>query len=221
MRFKRNKVWVAVDENEDPILEKGKVLIKYQLDQPHQYWVHQKNVQALDDEQDALQRPSILRPDSSARNTVPKSDDLADLKKNKENNHGICIFTDGACSGNPGPAGIGIVMLYQGHRKEISRYIGMATNNIAELEAIRVGLTAIKNRELPITLYTDSNYSLGVLTKGWKAKQNQALIQEIRALLGCFKNLRFVKVKGHSGHPENECADKLAVQAIQTGNQSQ
>ena len=130
----------------------------------------------------------------------------------------ICIYTDGACSGNPGPAGIGVVMLYKGHRKEISRYIGLATNNIAELEAIKAGLESVRNPNLPIVLYTDSSYSLGLLTKGWKAKQNQELVQKVRLLVNRFKNLHFVKIKGHAGHPENERADRLAVQAIQTGN---
>ena len=112
---------------------------------------------------------------------------------------------------------IGIVLLYQGHRKEISRSIGMATNNIAELQAIKVGLESVNNRNLPVVLFTDSTYSLGLLTQGWKAKQNQELVQQVRALVKRFKNLRFVKVKGHAGHPENERADRLAVAAIQAG----
>ncbi|RJQ81736.1 MAG: ribonuclease HI [Desulfobacteraceae bacterium] len=127
----------------------------------------------------------------------------------------ICVYTDGACSGNPGPAGIGIVLRYRGKSKEISRYLGQATNNIAELEAIRIGLLAVKNRDLPVLLFTDSSYAIGLLTRGWKARLNTALVEEIRRLAGAFKQLRFIKVKGHAGHPDNERADRLAVQAIQ------
>ena len=85
------------------------------------------------------------------------------------------------------------------------------------MEAIKAGLESVRNPNLPIVLYTDSSYCLGLLTKGWKAKQNQELVQKIRLLVNRFKNLQFVKIKGHAGHPENERADRLAVDAIQTG----
>jgi ribonuclease HI len=220
MRFKRNKVWMAVDSAERPILEKGKVLIKYQLDQPHQYWVHPGSVLPVDaDPPDANPAPALKKRPSADRRATGAPSKTADQLPaiNEDLQAGaICIYTDGACSGNPGPAGIGVVMLYKGHRKEISRYIGMATNNIAELEAIKTGLESVRNPNLPIVLYTDSSYSLGLLTKGWKAKQNQELVQKIRLLVNRFTRLQFVKIKGHAGHPENERADRLAVQAIQT-----
>lgn len=220
MRFKRNKVWMAVDSQEQPLTQKGKVLVKYQLDQPHQYWVRQDNVTPLDEKQVA--QPSAdarKRPLSNPQKARPRPGNPAGESPEAlaDSNKAICIYTDGACSGNPGPAGIGIVMHYQGHRKEISRYIGMATNNIAELEAIRVGLASVTNRNLPIILFSDSSYSLGLLTQGWKAKQNQELVQKVRTLASRFKNLRFVKIKGHAGHPDNERADQLAVEAIKTG----
>ncbi len=134
---------------------------------------------------------------------------------NADCDEAICVFTDGACSGNPGPAGIGVVMRYQGHCKEISRHIGMATNNIAELTAIKAGLMAVKNRTLPVIVFTDSRYAYGLLTQGWKAKQNLELVQALRTLVARFKNVRFVKIKGHAGHPDNERADRLAVKAVQ------
>jgi ribonuclease HI len=105
-------------------------------------------------------------------------------------------------------------MDYRQHHKEISRYIGMATNNIAELEAIRVGLESVKNRDLPVMVYTDSRYALGILTQGWQAKQNKAMVERIKELTRRFKCLKFIKVEGHAGHPGNERADRLAVAAI-------
>lgn len=210
MQFKNNKVWLAVDAKQDPLLEKNKVLIKYQLDQPHEYWVHPSSVRALD----SVEAPKENRPSFASKTTgrKPSSDKPItdeDLKK------AIIIYTDGACSGNPGPAGIGAVLRYKDNRKEISRYIGTGTNNIAELTAIKAGLTAVKDRNLPVIVVTDSSYALGLLTRGWKAKQNLALVEELKRLVSSFKRLRFVKVKGHAGDPDNERADRLAVQAIE------
>lgn len=210
MRFKRNKVWLAVDAADKPLIEKGKVLIKFQLDQPHEYWVHPGSVGPLDSEAPERSAPAPRKPKSAK----PKKTSAVTIS-DEERAKAICIYTDGACSGNPGPAGIGVVMRYEDNLKEISRYIGKGTNNIAELEAIKVGLSAVRNRKLPVILFTDSSYALGLLTKGWKAKQNVALVEEIRALLPKFKSLRFVKVKGHAGDPDNERADRLAVQAIE------
>lgn len=207
MHFKNNKVWMAVDAQDKPMLEKGKVLIKYQLDQPHEYWVHPTNVLPIESSQTQNAPRKTQRPEN--KSTVPKR--IPD----QERANAICIYTDGACSGNPGPAGIGVVMRYKEKQKEISRYIGKATNNIAELEAIKTALLAVKNRKLPVLIYTDSSYALGLLTKGWKAKQNVALVAEIRKLAGSFKMLEFIKVKGHAGDPDNERADRLAVQAIE------
>lgn len=219
MRFKGNKVWMAVDSEDRPLLEKGKALIKYQLDQPHQYRVRPDNVRSLDDpSSESVKAPPAPRKKAGGharkRSAIPSDADAsADFSDDLQQN-AICIYTDGACSGNPGPAGIGVVMCYKGHRKEISRYIGPATNNIAELEAIKAGLEAVKNRSLPVVLFSDSSYSLGLLTKGWKAKQNQELVKKVRELVNTFKNLRIIKIKGHAGHPENERADRLAVAAI-------
>ena len=125
----------------------------------------------------------------------------------------IHVYTDGASSGNPGPSGIGIFLRYGVHEKEISQYIGIATNNIAELEAIRVGLSEIKNPELPVRFYTDSSYALGLLTLGWKPKKNQDIVKSIQNLMKKFKDLKFEKVRGHAGNEGNEMADRLATRA--------
>lgn len=213
MQFKNNKVWMATDAHHRPLLEKGKVLIKYQLDQPHEYRVPQARVTPLAPDGGIV--PSVDAPVRPKRAPKAKPNQAAEPTVSAEAcARSICIYTDGACSGNPGPAGIGAVLRYKGKEKEISRYIGTATNNIAELEAIRTALEAVRNRDLPVILFSDSSYALGLLTRGWKAKENQALVQKVRDLAATFRDLRFVKVKGHSGHPDNERADQLAVKSL-------
>ena len=134
----------------------------------------------------------------------------------QSNDDTINVYTDGACRGNPGPAGIGFVLKWRGHTKELSEYIGHATNNIAELTAILKALHTIKNKKKTVVMYTDSSYAHGVLTKGWKVRANKALIHEISKEMGLFKDLRIVKVEGHAGILENERADRLARDAIES-----
>jgi ribonuclease HI len=127
----------------------------------------------------------------------------------------IHVWTDGACSGNPGPAGLGVVVLGDGDgEREISEYLGQGTNNIAELTAILRGLQAVSDRTRPVFVYSDSAYSIGLLSQAWKAKKNVELVQELRELCKKFSNLRFVKVLGHSGIALNERVDQLATGAI-------
>ncbi|HET7499589.1 MAG TPA: RNase H family protein [Kofleriaceae bacterium] len=127
----------------------------------------------------------------------------------------IHVWTDGACSGNPGPAGLGVVVLGDGAgQREISEYLGDATNNIAELTAILRGLQAVSDRKRPVIVYSDSAYSIGLLTQNWKAKKNIELVNELRETCRQFADLRFVKVLGHSGIALNERVDQLAVSAI-------
>ena len=96
----------------------------------------------------------------------------------------------------------------------MSKYIGIATNNIAELEAIRMGLLAVKNTNLPVRVFTDSKYAYGVLVQGWKPKKNQEIIASIKKIILKFEDLKFIKVKGHVGIEGNERADVLATAAI-------
>jgi len=197
MRFKKNKVWLAVDHSGKPLEKNGKVLIKYQLDQTHEYWVRRSSIKPLESDPAEMQG-------NEKRQPLARADDR----------EGILIFTDGASSGNPGPAGIGVVLRFGKHEKEISEYIGLATNNIAELKAIEAGLLALKKTDLPVRIFTDSKYAYGVLTLGWKAKANSELVQSIKKTMKKFKNLKIVKVKGHAGDEGNERADFLATSAI-------
>ncbi len=127
----------------------------------------------------------------------------------------IIVFTDGACSGNPGPGGYGVVLRAGGNQRTISGWLGDAcTNNIAELTAILRALEAIRDPSRPVHLYSDSAYALGLLTQNWKAKANTELVAELRRKVREFPRLKLIKIEGHAGHEGNELADRLARAAI-------
>ena len=106
-----------------------------------------------------------------------------------------------------------MVVLDRGERAEYSGSLGWATNNIAELAAIEHALDMLDSQsDRAIVIHTDSSYSIGVLAKDFRAKKNRDLIERIRAKLARFTRVRFVKVEGHAGVPENERADALARQ---------
>lgn len=208
MRFKNNKVWQAMDPDGRPLEKNGKVLIKYQLNQDYEYWVNPANLGQIDAPAEA--RPARVRRQSGAPAKTEKA--VPPAAPNT-----IHIYTDGASSGNPGPSGIGVVLQYGEKTKEISKFIGNTTNNVAELEAIRTALMELKRRNLPVRIYTDSSYAQGVLSFGWKAQKNKELVEAIREMLSALKDVTLIKVRGHSGHEQNERADQLARTAIVSG----
>lgn len=135
----------------------------------------------------------------------------------------IELFTDGACSGNPGPGGWGAVLRYQGREKELCGGEKDTTNNRMELTAVIMGLSALKE-PCEVRLVTDSKYVADGITKGWaeswqknnwrKADKKPALNPDLwEKLLELIKihNVTIEWVKGHAGHPENERCDQLAV----------
>jgi len=207
MRFKGNKVWVALDENGKPFVKEGKWRIKYQLEQEYEYWVRPQGVKPLSSSKSPAENKDKIRPTTQPFSVRGATNDNNDKDT-------ICIYTDGASSGNPGPSGIGVVIRYQGMQKEISRFIGTATNNYAELEAIRVALEQIKNKNLPVRIFTDSNYAYGVLALGWKARKNRDLIEAIKKNLRRFKDIEICKIKGHADEAGNIRADLLATSAV-------
>lgn len=138
-------------------------------------------------------------------------------------NKKIEIYTDGSAKGNPGNGGYGIVLRFGENQKEISQGYRHTTNNRMELLAIIVALESLKTNSIPIDLYSDSKYVLDSITKGWvfqwekknfKKKKNEDLWRRYLKLHPKFQ-INFHWVKGHSGHPENERCDFLAVQAAE------
>jgi ribonuclease HI len=127
----------------------------------------------------------------------------------------VC-FTDGACHGNPGPAGAGAWLeLPDGRTAAWSLSLGRATNNVGELTAIRMALELLDEggwpEDGPAAVFTDSKYADGVLCRGWKARANRELILDVRARLGKRPNTRIEWVAGHVGIDGNEKADRLAT----------
>ena len=138
----------------------------------------------------------------------------------------IKIFTDGAAQGNPGRGGYGTIMRYGNYEKELSQGFRLTTNNRMELLAVISGLEAIKKDGIPVTIYSDSEYVVNAVEKGWlwnwekknfKDKKNVDLWKRYIPLHKKFKP-KFVWVKGHAGHAENERCDQLAVAAANGGN---
>lgn len=129
----------------------------------------------------------------------------------------IHVWTDGACTGNPGPAGLGVVIIDGQQRRELSEYLGMGTNNIAELMAILRGLEEVTDRKRTVVVYSDSAYAIGLLSKNWKAKANTELVERLRKLQREFADVRYVKVAGHAGIELNERVDELARRAVARG----
>jgi len=207
--FKGGKVYAQVDGEGNLLTQEGMVVIRYQLDQDLKYLARASSVREIDE--------TLLKKMESERRKKKKASggktpSLSPLKNQDDDS--IVVFTDGACKGNPGPAGIGIVLQYRNHKKEISRFIGKGTNNIAELTAIKVALREIKDPNLPVYLYTDSDYCHGTLSRAWKAKKNQKLVEEIRKEMTRFPHLNLIKIEGHKGIEGNEQADQLARQAV-------
>lgn len=146
---------------------------------------------------------------------VVPGDDIAALA-------GLAVhaYTDGASLGNPGPSGAGVVLLFREHRKEASVYLGVTTNNVAELTAVLEALRLVRRRDLPVRVHSDSSYAIGVLDGSYRPKANRELIEAIHVEMRDFKDLRFVKVEAHVGIEWNERADVLAGQAASSKRSS-
>jgi ribonuclease HI len=138
----------------------------------------------------------------------------------------VTIYTDGGASGNPGPGGYGVLLMYGEHEKEMSAGFRLTTNNRMELLAVIVALEALKRPGLEVKVYSDSKYVVDAVEKGWvmgwerknfKDKKNPDLWKRF---LKVYRQHRvaFHWVKGHAGNPNNERVDALAVAAYQTGN---
>lgn len=134
----------------------------------------------------------------------------------------IILYSDGSSRGNPGPGGYGVILKYGSYVKELSQGFKLTTNNRMELLGVIEGLKAIKKRELPVKVYSDSSYVVKAVNEGWlnswlskglSKKKNADLWSEYLSVSRNFSSIEFFWIKGHAGHPENERCDALAVEA--------
>ncbi|MBX3249237.1 MAG: ribonuclease HI [Myxococcales bacterium] len=218
-RLRGNLVWARCDERGALVSDGGRVEIRYKAGDGKAYAAAAPNLSADDD--------TTVYPDEtcSAAERVPPKTAAKGASRAGAKAGGAApptkpapgealAYCDGACKGNPGPAGAGAVLLWDDERRELSEYLGRGTNNIAELTAIlRAVEAAPAGRKLEI--YTDSSYGIGVLSKGWKAKANVELVAQIREALARHGKVHLHYVKGHAGIPLNERADALAVAAVE------
>jgi len=228
MKFKDQRVWVLADEAGRPVRDaEGRAEMKYRETDPKSYRPALGNLAPDDGKDDGKgDGRGALGPRRAAPRAGAKAGAgvvrRASAQAPADIPGTIEIWTDGACSGNPGPMGIGVVVLDGGARRELGEYLGSGTNNIAELVAIELGILlageiAKGDKQRPLRVYSDSSYAIGLLEKGWKAKANQELVARIRKVVATCARLSFVKVAGHAGVPENERCDELARVAISRG----
>ena len=134
----------------------------------------------------------------------------------------ITIYTDGSSRGNPGPGGYGVLLMYGKHVKELSAGFKKTTNNRMELMAVIEGLKALKTADIPVTIFSDSQYVVNAVSKGWLnnwvrtnfkgGKKNKDLWMQYYNLAKKFQ-IRFVWVRGHADNPYNNRCDLLATAA--------
>jgi ribonuclease HI len=164
----------------------------------------------------------------------PKSQIPLEVGRDEEGRKQVIIYTDGACTGNPGPGGYGTVLIHGDYRKELSGGFRLTTNNRMEILACIVGLQALKGR-CTVTIYSDSKYVVNAMTKSWalrwrrnewkrkdetgewKKALNSDLWAEMLDLCDKHK-VKFEWVRGHAGNEENERCDQLARMAALSGN---
>lgn len=211
------KVYAKANDDGSLHVEGGRVAVRYKPNDGREYQARLDNLAVAD------RTPLPDETCGPAGPVAPKSPAArASSRKPAEPDHSahadgtVIAYADGACTGNPGPAGLGVVVLDGDARTEISEGLGTATNNIAELTAIERTLEAVPDPARPLVIYTDSSYAIGVLSKGWKAKANVELVARLRAHLAK-RPARFVHVRGHAGIPLNERADQLARDGVHAG----
>ena len=233
--FKDKDVWVEVDDSGGPRVQGGRIGVRYSDKEGAK--VYRGGTSGLG----MVSGPNLDLPEGVSADAAPKAgagrasrgsgfgsagtrtqaqaqaaqESAKDLLAGLPDHAAIC-FTDGACKGNPGPAGAGcVVRLPGGERREASRALGLATNNVGELTAIGMALDILDEVGFkgPVHVLTDSQYSKGVLAQGWKAKANQELVAAVKAKVARRK-AKLHWIAGHVGIPENERADALANQGV-------
>lgn len=200
-------MWAEIDADGEPVVQQGRVRIRYSESPKAKTYPAARRNLSFELDGDAPAQPRAPRARTRRVPDAPASDDFT--------GGAARCFTDGACRGNPGPAGAGVYIEFpDGRRMRASRSLGPGTNNIAELTGVLLALEHLEAAgwlpEHPARILTDSTYGIGVLQTGWKAKANQELVRKVKRKLATHPEVRLEKVAGHAGIFGNEEADRLA-----------
>ncbi|MBW1754713.1 MAG: ribonuclease HI [Deltaproteobacteria bacterium] len=218
MRLRNAEVLARCDASGELVSKEGRVEVRYKPNDGRAYFAGASNLKppagAPKVEPDSFCGPgeSVKKPTKSKKTSASPTIAAPEKPEGDE----ILAYADGACSGNPGPAGVGAIAIWADQTRELSEYIGEATNNIAELMGVLRAVELAQELGRPLRLYTDSKYSIGVLTQGWKAKANKELVAKVRQALEAHPDTKLFHVRGHQGVRLNEHADELAVRAVQS-----
>jgi len=221
MRLRNAEVLARCNESGELVAREGRVEVRYKPNDGRAYFASASNLKpsgaASEIEPDSFCAPGEVVQKSKKASKKPSSaaSSKGSAAPEKPDGDEVLVYADGACSGNPGPAGVGAVALWADQRRELSEYIGEATNNIAELTGILRAAELATELGRPLRLYTDSTYSIGVLTQGWKVRANKELVAKVRQALDAHPDAKLFHVRGHQGVRLNEEADGLAVRAVQ------
>jgi ribonuclease HI len=215
MRLRNAQVLARCNDAGELVSSDGRVEVRYKPNDGRAYFAAVSNLRPSGN--DAIEADSFCGPGEAVKkaskaSSKSRSASAPEAPRGDE----VLVYADGACSGNPGPAGVGVVALWSDGARELSEYIGEATNNIAELTAILRAVELAHQLDRPLRLYTDSKYSIGVLTEGWKARANRELVKKVRETLASHSDAELFHVRGHEGVKLNEEADELAVKAVKT-----
>jgi len=219
MRLRNAGVFARCDESGKLVANGGKVEVRYKPTDGRAYFASASNLNPSASsskiEPDSFCGPgeAVKKPSKSSKKSAGATAGAPPVKPEGDE---VLVYADGACSGNPGPAGVGAIALWADQKRELSEYIGEATNNIAELTGILRAVELAHELGKPLRLYTDSKYSIGVLTQGWKVRANKELVAKVRQALDAHPDAKLFHVRGHQGVVLNEHADELAVRAVQS-----
>ena len=213
------KVFVPVDDRLMPVVdEAGLVHYRYEnTEGASEYTTRKANLTLIPGAEPVEMGAEVVnlpKPPRQPKSPVQNTPDVPAITAIPPNT--IVCYTDGGASPNPGPAGSALLLMYGQHSLEIWEYLGKSTNNVAELTAILRALENIKNKSVPVMIYSDSKYAIGVLTGTMKPTKNLDLIDRIRTEMANFPALQLLKVRAHVGITYNEHVDRLVALARDT-----